>query len=102
HQHRAAARLARVPAAAFERRSAEGGAAVGAGRRLRVRVRLTMAGFRIPGPLCAAAQPWDVADGTTPPIMGVPPGPVCAASPLFREAAPFLPQSAADPSILFR
>ena len=61
-----------------------------------------MAGFRIPGPLCAAAQPWDVADGTTPPIVGVPPGPVCAASPLFREAAPFLPQSADDPSILFR
>jgi len=60
-----------------------------------------MAGFRIPGPLCVDAQPWDVADGTTSPIVGVPPGPVCAASPLFRDAAPFLPQSADDPSILF-
>jgi hypothetical protein len=61
-----------------------------------------MAGFRIPGPLCADAQPWDVADGTTQPTLGAPPGSVCAESPLFRDAAPFLPQAAADPSILFK
>jgi hypothetical protein len=60
-----------------------------------------MPGFRIPGPLCADAQPWDLADGTTQPTPGTPPGTVCATSSLFRDAAPFLPQAAADPSILF-
>jgi hypothetical protein len=60
-----------------------------------------MAGFRLPGPLCADAQPWDLADGTTPPIAGTPPGPVCATSPLFREAAPFLPPAEPDLGILF-
>jgi hypothetical protein len=61
-----------------------------------------MAGFRLPGPLCADAQPWDLGDGTTPPAVGIPPGPVCATSPLFRGAAPFLPATEPDPGIVFR
>ncbi|MBV9889428.1 MAG: N-acetylmuramidase family protein [Rhizobacter sp.] len=60
-----------------------------------------MPGYRIPGPLCVDAQPWDLADGTIQPAVGVAPGTLCSTSPVFRGAAPFLPQAAADSSILF-
>ena len=62
---------------------------------------MIMPGYRLPGPTCGDAQPRDLDDGTTQPTPGIPPTTVCATSPLFRDATPFLPPTEPDLSILF-
>lgn len=60
-----------------------------------------MGGYRTPGPVCGGEQPWSLADGTSTRSRTPPPGPVCAASSLFRSTAAASGVPVPDLSFLF-
>ncbi|HEV7575713.1 MAG TPA: N-acetylmuramidase family protein [Caldimonas sp.] len=61
-----------------------------------------MAGYRIPGPVCGAEQPWSLRDGTLALWRLPAPGPICVTSPTFRAGAPLVADADIDLSFLFR
>jgi hypothetical protein len=61
-----------------------------------------MAGYRLPGPVCGAQQPWSLLDGTLALWRLPAPGPVCVESSIFRASAPLAVDAGSDLSFLFR